>query len=42
VRFERSTPSGTRIVCECPIELGAKDTPRERKPRRKRASGRTN
>ena len=42
VRFERSTPSGTRIVCECPITLEATDAPRERKPRRKRPSGRIN
>ena len=39
VRFERSTPNGTRIVCECPIELGATDTPRERRPRRKSVRG---
>jgi PAS domain S-box-containing protein len=32
VRFERSTPTGTRIVCECPIELGAPKATRERKP----------
>jgi PAS domain S-box-containing protein len=41
VRFERSTPSGTRIVCECPIELGATDAPVERKPRRKTRRGAT-
>lgn len=39
VRFERATPNGTRIVCECPIEPGAADTPRERKPRRKSVRG---
>src|SRR5512138_3308999 len=35
VRFERSTPNGTRIVCECPIEVETADAPREPKPRRK-------
>ncbi len=35
VRFERSTPNGTRIVCECPIEVETADVPRESKPRRK-------
>lgn len=39
VRFERSTPSGTRIICECPVELGAAQSaalkpPSESKPRR--------
>lgn len=40
VRFERATPSGTRIVCECPIEPGEESVPRERKPRRKTGRGR--
>lgn len=31
VRFERSTPTGTRIVCECPMELGAIKIKPERK-----------
>jgi PAS domain S-box-containing protein len=36
VRFERSTPTGTRIVCECPIEPGAPKAPHDRTPPRKR------
>jgi nitrate/nitrite-specific signal transduction histidine kinase len=31
VSFERSTPTGTRIVCECPIELSATKVKSERK-----------
>jgi PAS domain S-box-containing protein len=31
VNFERSSPTGTRIVCECPIELGAIKVKTERK-----------
>jgi signal transduction histidine kinase len=31
VSFERSTPTGTRIVCECPIELSATKVKTERK-----------
>jgi PAS domain S-box-containing protein len=42
VRFERATPYGTRIVCECPIEPIAPDAPRARKLRRKRTHGRVN
>jgi len=41
VRFERATPNGARIVCECPIEPGAVDAPRERKPRRRSARARS-
>lgn len=37
VRFERNDPSGTRIVCECPIAKSADESARvrvQRKPRR--------
>ena len=40
VRFERSSPTGTRIVCECPIEPRAADARPERKPRTPRARAR--
>lgn len=34
VRFERSDPQGTRIICECPLEPAA-DASRPRRPRRR-------
>ena len=40
VRFERSTPNGTRIVCECPIEPGTPAVGREKRSRRRGSAGR--
>jgi PAS domain S-box-containing protein len=42
VRFERATPNGTRIVCECPIEPGAAGAaaPKVRSPRKPRRTSR--
>jgi PAS domain S-box-containing protein len=39
VHFERVQPSGTRVVCECPIELGTPTArPKPRVPKAKRAA----
>lgn len=36
VRFERHAPSGTRIVCECPIANSAAESPKARPQRKSR------
>jgi PAS domain S-box-containing protein len=39
VRFERVDPTGTRIVCECPIEPAAGLPPKTPSPRRRKRTG---